>query len=243
MIAFSDPVFVEFERKGKPNVLFRRRDVNGWDDISTSADFFLLRHALGDPPASPNYEYVSRGESLSTFALSQFFAGRRGDVSANRLGNLSWQDFADNDVILLAARTRVAELVAALPVRPAFMAADDGIRNLEPLAGEPSLFGDGNHHPGSNGEGYELISVLPGPLGRTTVATFTGGLGWGIIGAIQALTDPDFARDAVQRLRASSRRMPRYYQMVVKIKYRDGTPTDVSCVVQRGLAIEQRPAR
>lgn len=241
IIVFSDPVFVEFQRDGGPNILFRRRDVTGWDDIVASPEFSTLRKSLGNPPARPNYEYVSRGELVATFVLSQFFASRRGDVSVTRLGDLSWQQFADNDVMLLAARTKVAELESALPVHPAFIAGDAGIRNLKPLPGEPAAFGDGNHHPDSNGEGFELVSVLPGPLGRTTVASFTGGLGWGVIGAIQAMTDPGFARDAVRRLRVDSAPMPRYYQLVLRIKYRDGTPIDAYCVAQRALTLTQNP--
>lgn len=237
IIVYSDPVFVEFQREGSPNILFRRRDVTGWDDVVASPEFSQLSRSLGNPPAKPNYEYVSRGELAATFALSQFFAGRRGDMSVTRLGELSWQQFADNDVILLAARTRVAQLEAALPVSPAFMAGDQGINNLNPLPGEPSVFGDGGRHPDSNGESFELVSVLPGPLGRTTVASFTGGFGWGVIGAIQSLTDAGFARDAVQRLKSPSGVMPRYYQMVMKIKYREGTPTEAYCVAQRALTL------
>jgi hypothetical protein len=237
IIVYSDPVFVEFQREGSPNILFRRRDVTGWDDVVASPEFSQFSRSLGNPPAKPNYEYVSRGELAATFALSQFFAGRRGDMSVTRLGELSWQQFADNDVILLAARTRVAQLEAALPVSPAFMAGDAGINNLIPLRGEPSVFGDGGRHPDSNGESFELVSVLPGPLGRTTVASFTGGFGWGVIGAIQSLTDAGFARDAVQRLKGPMGVMPRYYQLVMKIKYREGTPTEAYCVAQRALTL------
>jgi hypothetical protein len=239
IIVYSDPVFVEFQREGSPNILFRRRDVTGWDDVVGSPEFSQLSRSLGNPPAKPNYEYVSRGELAATFTLSQFFAGRRGDMSVTRLGELSWQQFADNDVILLAARTRVAQLEAALPVSPAFLAGDAGINNLKPLPGEPPIFGDGGRHPDSNGESFELVSVLPGPLGRTTVASFTGGFGWGVIGAIQSLTDAGFARDAVQRLKTASGVMPRYYQIVMKIKYREGTPTEAYCVAQRALTLSQ----
>jgi hypothetical protein len=246
IIVHSDPVFAEFEREGSPNILFRTRDVTGWDEEAASPEFSQLRRSLGNPPAKPNYEYVSRGELAATFALSQFFAGRRGDMSVTRLGELSWQQFADNDVILLAARTRVEQLEAALPVTPAFMARDEGIVNLKPLPGEPAVFGDGGHHPDSNGESFELVSVLPGPLGRTTVASFTGGFGWGVIGAIQSLTDAGFAHDAAQRLKSSSGSMPRYYQLVMKIRYREGTPTEAYCVAQRAMNLtlaQDKPSR
>lgn len=239
IIAYSDPLFVRFERDGSPDVVYRRRNINGWDEAIDSPEFPVLKRSLGNPPAKPSFDYAIRSELISTFVLGQFFASRRSDISLTRLGELSWQQFADNDVIMLAPRYKIDEKQTALPVRPAFIADLAGIRNLHPLAGEPAEYEDPQRHPENDGETLELVSVMPGPLERTKIESFTGNRSWGVIGAVQSLTDPAFARVIVEKLHGPSREMPPYYQIVIKIRYRDGTPTNASYVAHRVLALNQ----
>jgi hypothetical protein len=238
IIAFSDPVFVRFQREGNPDVLFRQRNFSGWEDVLGSPEFSALSRSLGRPTAKPSFDYAPRGELIATFALSQFLAPRRSsDVSVIRVSQLSWQQFADNDVIFLAPRSAVAEKQASLPVRLAFIADNSGIRNIQPRPGEPQNYLNPQPPPESSGETFELVSVMPGPLGRTTTASFTGGRAWGVMGAIQSLLDPAFARVVVQKLKAASGEMPASYQMVIRIRYRDGTPTNASYVTHRALSL------
>ncbi len=231
---------MRFERNGSPDVLYRRRNVAGWDEAVDSSEFAVLKRSLGNPPAKPSFDYAVRSELVSTFVLGQFFASRRGDISLTRLGELSWQQFADNDVVMLAPRYKIDEKQTALPIRPAFVAETAGIRNLHPLKGEPSVYEDRQDHPESDGETLELVSVMPGPLGRTKIESFTGNRAWGVIGAVQSLTDPAFARVIAQKLRQPSGEMPPYYQIVISIRYRDGTPTNASYVVHRALTLTRR---
>jgi hypothetical protein len=240
IIVYSDPVFVRFERKGSPDIVYRRRNVSGWDEAVNSPEFAVLKRSLGNPPAKPSFDYAVRSELVSTFVLGQFFASRRGDISLTRLGELSWQQFADNDVVMLAPRYKIDEKQTALPIRPAFIADKAGIRNLRPLEGEPPVYEDPQDHPESDGETLELVSVMPGPLGRTKIESFTGNRAWGVIGAVQSLTDPAFARVIAQKLREPSGEIPPYYQVVIRIRYRDGTPTNASYVVHRTLALTPR---
>jgi hypothetical protein len=234
IIAFSNPLFVGFIRKGSPDIIYRRRGTRGWDDAVSSPEFSILSRSLGNPAATPNFNLVERSNLVSTFVLSQFFARRRADITLARAGDLSLQQFADNDVIVVAPsfsdKTRMA-----LPANTEFVADEAGIRNLHPLAGEPQLYADPPDHQQSDGEALELISVLPGPMGRTTVMGFSGNHAWGVIGSVQSLTYPAFARTLVKKLRASSGEIPSYYQIVIKIRYRDGTPTEASYVTHRVL--------
>jgi hypothetical protein len=238
IIAFSNPIFVGLQRKGSPDIVFRRRGTSGWDDAVNSPEFSVLSRALGNPTATPNFNLVERSNLVSTFVLSQFLARRRDDISLARAGDLSLQQFADNDVIVVAPSFS-AKTQSALPVRTAFIAEREGIRNLRPRAGEPQLYADPPDHQESDGEGLELISVLPGPMGQTTVVGFSGNHVWGVIGGVQSLTDPAFARTMVGKLRASSGQIPPYYQMVIRIRYRDGTPTSASYVAHRALSLTQ----
>jgi hypothetical protein len=226
------------QRKGSPDIVFRRRGTSGWDDAVNSPEFSLLSRALGNPTATPNFNLVERSNLVSTFVLSQFLARRRDDISLARAGDLSLQQFADNDVIVVAPSFS-DKTQSALPVRTDFIAERAGIRNLRPRAGEPQLYADPPDHQESDGEGLELISVLPGPMGQTTVVGFSGNHVWGVIGGVESLTDPAFARTLVGKLRASSGRIPPYYQIVIRIRYRDGTPTSASYVAHRALSLTQ----
>jgi hypothetical protein len=241
LIAFSDPVFVRFQREGSPDVLYRQAVNEGWDKIVASPEFSAMSRMLGHPQARTSFDYAPRGELIATFVLSQFLAPHRSDVSVTRVGQLSWQQFADNDVIFLAPRETVAEKEASLPVRLAFIAEKSGIRNMRPLPGELQTYTDGEPHTVSSGDTFELVSVIPGPLGRTTVASFTGGGAWGVIGAIRSLMDPDFARVVIQKLKGHSEEMPAAYQVVIRVRYRDGTPINASYVTHRILTLSRLP--
>ncbi len=188
--------------------------------------------------STPTFNMVERSNLVSTFVLSQFFGGRRRDISLARSDELSSEQFADNDVILFGALPTDGGS-APLPVRPALIVDKQGIRNLQPLKGEPPVYVDSPDHEPSDGEGLELVSMLPGPSGRTTVVTFASNRKWGVVGGVQALVDPSFTRVLVQKLSEPSGKLPPYYQVVFRIKYRDGKLTSASYVTHRVLALTQ----
>jgi len=238
LIAFINPLFVRLQRKDLPDIVYRTSRNNTWNDAITSPEFSVLNRSLANPLATPTFNLVERSNLVSTFVLSQFLTRRRGNISLARADELSWRQFADNDVILFGPFA-IDGGQSALPVRTAFVVDRAGVRNLQPLAGEPPIYEDPpDHHP-SDGEGLELVSVLPGPLGRTTVMTFSSKHKWGVTGGVQALVDPVFTRQVVEKLRGASGEIPRYYQIVFKIVYRDGTLTKASYVTHRALTLTQ----
>jgi hypothetical protein len=130
----------------------------------------------------------------------------------------------------------------ALPVSPAFVVEKKGIRNLHPLPGEPQMYEDLDDPQETDGETVELVSMLPGPLGRTRVVSFAGNHSSGLIGSVQSMTDPSFARVLVDKLKTSSGGIPPYFQIVIRIRYRDDTPTYTSYVTHRALMLKQNSA-
>ncbi len=238
IIAFLNPLFVRLQRNGSPDILYRTGGNNSWNDAVSSPEFSILRRSLENPVATPTFNMVERSNLVSTFVLSQFFGGRRGDISLARSDELSSEQFADSDVILFGALP-IDGGSAPLPVRPALIVDKQGIRNLQPLTGEPPEYVDSPDHEPSDGEGLELVSMLPGPSGRTTVVTFASNRKWGVVGGVQALVDPSFTRVLVQKLKEPSGKLPPYYQVVFRIKYRDGKLTNASYVTHRVLALTQ----
>jgi hypothetical protein len=58
------------------------------------------------------------------------------------------------------------------------------------------------------------------------------------MGAVQALTDPDLARQLVSSLKTSGS-LPRFYQVVLKVKAMDDTPIDISYLFHRELQLSK----
>jgi hypothetical protein len=241
IIAFLNPLFVRLQRDGSPDILYRTGGNNSWNEAVSSPEFSILRRSLQNPIATPTFNMVERSNLVSTFVLSQFFGGRRGDISLARSDELSSEQFADSDIILFGSLPADGGS-APLAVRPALIVDKTGIRNLQPRNGEPPVYVDSPDHEPSDGEGLELVSMLPGPTGRTTVATFASNRKWGVVGGVQALVDPSFTRVLVQKLREPSGKLPPYYQVVFRIKYRDGKLTSASYVTHRVLALTQTSA-
>jgi hypothetical protein len=235
MLAFSNPFFVRLQESGYRDIIYHTMGVNSWDDAKSSPELPVLSRALGNPKATATFNMVERSTLLSTFVMSRFLAGRA-DISLARSSDVSWQQLSDNDVILLTGLT--LDQGNSLPTQLAFTIDKAGVRNLHPRSGEPDVYPDPQDHQESDGEGLELISMLPGPLGRTHVMTFSSNHAWGIICGVQALTDPAFTRILAGNLRSSSGKIPPYYQAVLRISYRDGTPIAASYITHRTLTLK-----
>jgi hypothetical protein len=53
--------------------------------------------------------------------------------------------------------------------------------------------------------------------------------------AVQAVTDPALARTLVSKLRDSAGALPRYYQIVLRVKSMDDMPVEISYMFHRQL--------
>jgi hypothetical protein len=52
---------------------------------------------------------------------------------------------------------------------------------------------------------------------------------------VQAFTDPAFASTLVSKLKDASGNLPRYYQVVLKVRSMDDMPIDVAYMMHRAL--------
>jgi hypothetical protein len=60
--------------------------------------------------------------------------------------------------------------------------------------------------------------------------------------AVQALTDPALARTVVSHLRSPKGDVPRYFQLVLKVKSMDDMPVDVAYVLHREVSQARQTA-
>ena len=243
LVAFIDPMFVGvLAPNGNVVAQLRLNEVNSWDDAANMPAVQALRKAMGNLTIGPRFNYSGRGYLDSALRLGKLLGTRQSRLSVARLSQISWQSLSENNVLLIGTQGQAPdERLLGLPVKPELMVVPEGVRNLHPRPGEPVIFADSK--PATmDGEIYALVSVVPGPVGITRIGTFTSNRFWGNTGAIEWFTDSAFARFLVEKLKGTSGRFPTFYQVVLKVKYRDGVPTDVSYITHRELPALPVPA-
>jgi hypothetical protein len=116
-----------------------------------------------------------------------------------------------------------------------------GILNIHPGPNEPGLFVDEySTAPSEEGVAYALVTDFPGPVGINDVRSFASSRSAGYVAAVKTFTDPVSMRGLVGNLRKSNGgRMPRYFQVLLRVKFKDEVPTEVTYVLGREL----RPVR
>jgi len=239
LVVHNDPIFVAFPGPNGIAAYFRERSLRTWDDAARLPEVQALQRALGNPRIEPNYFYVSRGEVQGTFLLGKLFGSRPMQVSLVRLSQLSWEQLSDNNVVLMGPPDGLNEKLVGLPLQPQLLSEGKGVRNIRPQTGEQSFYADDLTQT-HDGQAYAVISQFPGPLGNTGLAIFCSNRSWGDAGAIQFLTDPSFAKIAFSKLRTGPDNKPaRYFQILVRVTFRDGVTTDVSYVLHRILEEKQ----
>jgi len=233
IVAIADPLFIGLQGT---DVYFRKISLRRPEDAARSPEVSALQKLLGNPSIQPTFNFTPTGEMISSFLVAKLLGTRRQDISLARSSQVPLQELAANNVILIGPEVVFNQKLPGMQFEPALDQVPAGIRNLQPRSGEPSLFADkpAGAEP-NDGEVYALISHAPGPLGNTNIQSFTSNRTWGRAGAIQAFTDPLLARTLVNKLRRPSGEIPRYYQVVLRVKFRDGVPTDIAYVLHRDL--------
>jgi hypothetical protein len=231
VIAIADPLIVGFQGT---DVYLRKISVRRPEDAVHSPEVTALRKVLGEPAIQTTFNFTPSGEVMSSFLLGKFLGTRKQDISLARGSQVLLRGLAANDVILIGPEIMFEQKLSGVQIQPELTPAPGGIRNLHPRAAEPAFYADST--PGTapdDGEVYALVSRAPGPLGGTNFESFTSSRTWGRQGAIQAFTDPVLAKTFSERIKTPSGAVPRYFQIVLKVKFRDGVPVNISYVTHR----------
>ena len=180
------------------------------------------------------------GTANAAFLLGQFLGQRKRNVFPIRSDLLSMGEIAMGDVIFVGSTVGKPQIQAIPPVDQPFVLTPEGVKNLKPAPGEPAFLADALSKGGQDfEESHALISNLPGLYGNGKILYLSGNTIASVMGAVQALTDPDLARQLVSSLKTSSGTVPRFYQVVLKVKAMDDTPVDVSYLFHRELQLSK----
>ena len=233
LLCFGAPLFVRIPNYG----FFRDPRANDWDDIAKSARIASVRKALGDPEISPSYSFTGTGEATAGALLAKLLSSRKRELLLTRSNLLSWQQISDHDIIFIGPpkfnrQLQAAALTEDVVVEP------DGIRNLKPRPGEPEYLHD-RIAPGklSEGETHAVISRLPGLAGVGEFLIIAGNASPDTLAAAEWLTQPNRARELIGRLRTPAGDIPRYFQVVLKVTFKQGIPVESSYVFHHALSV------
>jgi hypothetical protein len=245
IVSTAYPFFVAFPGAGS----FRDGSVETLEQAQRSPRLAAIRKALGNPAMLERHSYTTTGDANALFSLGRIFAGRTLNISMTKSPELTWQHLADNNVVMIGGPRFFAPLLKGLPSDLNYSLEDDGIRVLHPKAGEPERMLDhyltiaGNEtRPGrESGEMYALVSHLPGPLGRSDILSFISNYNPGTQAAVAWLTSPDLVRTLAAKIQKPNGRLPRFYQLILKVRFQQAVPTDVALVAH--AEVESSPRR
>jgi hypothetical protein len=203
----------------------------------------LATGASGSPSASSGDTGV--GTANAAFLLGQFLGQRKHNVFPIRSDLLSMGEIAMGDVIFVGSTVGKPQIQAIPPIDPAFVLTPEGVKIMKPAPGEAAFLKDetvkGVQGAQDVEESHALISNLPGLYGNGSILYLEGNQVASVMGAVQALTDPDLARQLVARLKGPAGKLPRYYQVVLRVRAMDETPVDISYISHRELTISKHP--
>jgi hypothetical protein len=156
-------------------------------------------------------------------------------MSIVRSSQLQWQQLADANVLFLGPPRFFSDKLLNMPVSLEITEATDGFLNLHPRPGEPGLcrYREPAGFLSEDGEACVLVTHVAGPDGNSDVETFASNSTFGRVGSINAFTDPAFAASLVRHMRGASDHFPRYFQVMLKVRYKGGVPTETSYLLHR----------
>jgi hypothetical protein len=235
IVTIEDPLFAEV--RSNPGVYLRDRSMNQWRDVLDSPALRGLTGALQQSEVRPSRYYTAFGEAEASFLLGGLLQPKERALSLVRTSQLSWQQLADNNVVFVGVQNLFFDQLRGMPIAPQLVPDLTGVRDQRPASGQPGEYVDAYiTAPSEQGTAYALITHLPGPNGQNEIESFTSNRSAGYLAAVQWFTDPQFAEILQRRLKEGHRgTMPRYYQVLLKVSYRDGVPTGTEYVLGREL--------
>ena len=128
------------------------------------------------------------------------------------------------------------------PIERQFIVEAHAVRNVHPRPGEPAMFLE-QHSVGTasplgfseDGEVYAVVTQAPGPSADSTIRYFESNVTSARLGAVEWFTESALAATLVSKLKGPSAQLPKYFQVVIRVKYRDAIPVESAYVAHREL--------
>ncbi len=234
IVAVHDPTFVSVPGFG----VYRDGAANSWDELMQSPATASMR-VLKKSEFHPLNLYTGTGEAGASLHLGTLLGSRAPHLTLIRISDLSWGQLADNNVIFIGPAAPFQERLEALPVELQLAEDERQVWVLHPRPGEPQLPTLYHSNLSGTGEQFALVTTAPGPLGKGVVRAFESIGTSARLAAVQAFSDPEAARILLSKLRNHSGTIPRYFQLLLRVRYQDGVATDLEYVLHRELSLKK----
>ncbi|MBV8905249.1 MAG: hypothetical protein JOZ22_16595 [Acidobacteriia bacterium] len=229
----GSPLFLQFENKA----LYRDLSVENSQDLLKSPNVGAIAQLLGSRETRPVHYYAAVGDVGAALLLGQKLGPQQPGMSFIPSNHLQWQQLAGANVLYLGPPRFFSDKLTSLPMSLEIKEGTDGFEVVHPNAGEASFFKF--REPAGflteDGEACVLISHAAGPVGNTDVMTFASNSTFARVGAVDAFTEAAFARTMVNRMRNSSGHIPQYFQVLLRVKYKGGVPTEIAYLLHREI--------
>jgi hypothetical protein len=239
VVCIGAPLFLQY-----PSLAFiRDPGANSWEDLASSPRYLEIKKALTGHEPVPWFAFTGVGEASGAFQLGKLLGTRRQNILLTRSNLLSWEQIADTDLVFLGPPKFNTQLLT-IPIRQEVTLETNGIRIRNPGPNEPDFLKD-SYVPGAGFEGvtYALISCTPGLSGQGELLVLGGNATPDTGAAVQWLTQPWRAKELVSHLRLPSGVLPRFYQVVLRVRFKNGTPVESSYVLHRVLQAPEPGSR
>jgi hypothetical protein len=178
------------------------------------------------------------------FLLGQFLADRKQNVYLTGSDELSMPEITMGNVVYLGPMNGSRQL-QALPAAEELVTESDGIRNVHPATGESAFYPNPPPPKAQSTveESYALITHAPGVHAKGDVLYLSGAHASSVAAGVEAFTDPTLARTIVMRMRKPDGKLPRYYQVLLKVRSMDDTPIEITYVLHKELRSSPQAAQ
>ena len=246
VIAVGTPLFMGV----RGCCFYRDVNQNKWEEAVQDSTFKVFRRTLNNPDFFAVRLFTTVGLTKSVLLVGTLLAPHIQNIHFARSADLSWKQLSDNNALILGTTKSIGDLLASLPVKAEMIMDPTGLRVLHPGNGEAGFYPDqmiggaGTVSPPDDGDAHSgnahaLISILPGPDGKGFVGSFVANDSGASLAAVEYATNPASIEELLGQLRDESGRVPRYFQVALKVAFRGGVPTGSRYFLKR----EVRPER
>ncbi len=236
LISLGTPLFTKMARS-----FFRNPRINEWPEAEGSEQIQLLQKDLQSSYAVPTYPYTGVGEATGLFLLCKLLMARKPEMILKRSIVLWWDDVRENDVIFLGP-PKFNQILKDIPTDEGFLIERGAIRNPQSRPGEPDAYrSTWSQDQTQLLEDYALIHRLPGPHGHGEIMILASASTEGTWAAVEYVTKANYAAELVGRMKRPSGELPRSYQVVIRVEFKQQVPWKISFVTHRVLEPPWKP--